>query len=425
MNELVLMVLALLALPGVVAALWALNGHKRERERADRLGDELRLAQDRAIRAEAKAEAAEAAKGEVGDTFRAMSAEALGRTSEELLKRAEEAFVSRDRLAQERLHAQLKPVADTLAKFEQQVATLEKERSEQHGGLKMQLEQLATATQLTQTEARRLTDALKRGPGVRGRWGEQTLRNVLEAAGMHGRYDFQEQSSYDGELGRLRPDVVVQLPGGGAFVIDSKVSLNAYLDAHESQDDAQRETLMGQHADSVRRHAGELGAKAYWSALEKAGVRSPDFVAMFIPGDAFLCAALDRQPELMTDALANRVLVVTPTTLFALCKAVAYGWRAERQAENAAQVAELGKDLYARLSVMSGHVAGLGRALDQATGKYNAFVGSLESQVLTQARRFEELKVEHQGKSLPDLPPVETAVRPLAKLAPPGAADAA
>jgi len=416
MNEIVPIVLAAVALAAVLAALWSLAGVKRERERADRLTGELRLAQDRAIRAEANAEAAERSKSEVGDAFRAMSADALEKAGETLSRRAESFFEVRDQAAKAQIEAQLKPVSETLAEFKSKVDLLEAARAEQHGGLKLQLEQLATATQLTQTEARRLTDALKRGPGVRGRWGEQTLRNVLEAAGMTGRYDFQEQTSYEGEGGKLRPDVVVSLPGGGAFVIDSKVSLNAYLDAHESADDTLRETLMGQHADSVRRHAADLSGKAYWSALEKAGVRSPDFVAMFIPGDSFLCAALDRVPELMTDALANRVLIVTPTTLFALCKAVAYGWRAERQAENAAKVAELGKTLYERLSVMGGHVAGMGKALGAATERYNAFVGSLESQVMTQARRFEELKVEHQGRSLPELPPVETAVRSLTKL---------
>jgi DNA recombination protein RmuC len=151
------------------------------------------------------------------------------------------------------------------------------------------------------------------------------------------------------------------------------------------------------HAESVRRHLNELSKRAYADQFE----RSPDFVAMFIPGDSFLCAALDRMPDLMTEGLAKRVVIVTPTTLFGLCKAVAYGWRAEEQAKNAAEVAELGKTLYQRLSVMGGHVAAMGKALEQATGKYNAFVGSLESQVLTQARRFEELQVDHAGRRSP------------------------
>jgi DNA recombination protein RmuC len=408
----------LLVLAGTIA-LAALLGFGWAFTRLRRTEAELQQARDRMIRAEALAEAAEAAKAQVGDAFKAMSAEAVNKAAEDLLKRADETFASRDRLAQERLAAQLKPVADTLAKFEAQVGEIEKARAEHHGGMKQQIEALMNASAMTQAEARRLADALKRGPGVRGRWGEQTLRNVLEAAGMAGRFDFEEQVSVAAEDGRLRPDVVVTLPGGGAFVVDSKVSLNAYLEAQETLDDAAREALMVQHAESVKRHVGDLSRKAYWEQFDRDGKRSPDFVAMFVPGDSFLCAALDRAPELMTDALARRVVIVTPTTLFALCKAVAYGWRAESQAINAAKVAELGKDLYARLSVMGAHVAGLGKALDQATGKYNAFVGSLESQVLSQARRFEDLEVDHAGKEIAELAPLENTTRPLIKLAAP------
>ena len=277
-------------------------------------------------------------------------------------------------------------------RFEQQMQALEKARVEDSGGLKAQIEGLMQASVATQSEARRLTDALKRAPGVRGRWGEQTLRNVLEAAGMAGRFDFNEQVTTDD--GRQRPDVVVKMPGGGLFVIDAKAPLADYLAAHEAADDAAREGSLQLHAESVRRHVNDLSKRAYWEQFE----RSPDFVALFIPGDSFLCAALDRMPDLMNEALAKRVIIVTPTTLFGLLKAVAYGWRAEEQAKNAAEVAELGKVLYQRLSVMGAHVAAMGKALAGATDKYNQFVGSLESQVLTQARKFEDLQVDHAGK---------------------------
>ncbi|MDP8915900.1 MAG: DNA recombination protein RmuC, partial [Pseudomonadota bacterium] len=392
---------------------WAAAGARRERTRADEAEARLGRAAAEVARLEERARLLESTGAKVEDAFKAMSAEAVAKSAEELLKRAEEAFQSRDRIAQERLARQLQPVAETLTRFEAQVSALEKTRAEETGGLKQQIEALMQASAATQTEARKLTDALKRGPGVRGRWGEQTLRNVLEAAGMDGRFDFTEQLSVAGEDGRLRPDVVVKLPGGGSFVIDAKVSLNAFLDAQETKDDAAHEAALHLHAESVKRHMGELSRKAYWDQFD----RSPDFVAMFIPGDAFLCAALDRAPDLMTEALARRVVIVTPTTLFALLKAVAYGWRAEEQAANAAQVAELGKTLYQRLSVMGGHAAALGKALDGATAKYNAFVGSLESQVLTQARRFEELSVDHAGKEIPELAPLESAARPLLKLA--------
>jgi DNA recombination protein RmuC len=267
----------------------------------------------------------------------------------------------------------------------------------------------------TQAEARKLSAALRRGAGVQGRWGEQTLRNVLEVAGLARRFDFEEQFSVETEEGRRRPDVKVRMPGGGVFVIDAKCSLNAFLDAQEAPDEAAREASFARHAASVRAHMAGLSSKAYWDQFQKEG--SPDFVAMFVPGDGFLAAALDRMPDLMSDAMEKRVLLVTPTTLFALCKAVAYGWRVEEQAANADKIASLGRELYRRLSVMGGHVTKLGKALDSAVGCYNGFVGSLETQVLTQARRFEELAADHEAKPMPALEPVEATPRALTKLA--------
>ena len=205
----------------------------------------------------------------------------------------------------------------------------------------------------------------------------------------------------------------MRLPGGALFVIDAKCSLSAFLDAQEATDDAVREACFVRHTQSVRAHMQSLSAKAYWDQFEA----SPDFVAMFIPGDSFLAAALDRAPDLMSEAMDRRVLVVTPTTLFALCKAVVYGWRVEEQAANAQEISKLGRELYKRLSVMGGHAAAVGKKLEEVVGKYNQMVGSLETQVLTQARRFEDLKVDHEGREIPELSPIETAVRPLAKLA--------
>ncbi|MBI1200266.1 MAG: DNA recombination protein RmuC [Phenylobacterium sp.] len=329
-----------------------------------------------------------------------------------ILKENEDAARNRDQLAQARLEAQLKPVAESLEKFQAQVTAVEKQRAEETGGLKEQINQLLAASTATQDEARKLSAALRRGAGVQGRWGEQTLRNVLEAAGLANRYDFEEQASTDTEEGRRRPDVIIRLPGGGVFVIDAKCSLNAFLELQEAADEAAREAAGGRHVQSVRTHIQGLSAKAYWDQFEA----SPDFVAMFVPLDSALAAALDRAPDLMSEAMDRRVVIVTPTTLFALCKAVAYGWRVEEQAANARKVADLGRELYKRIAVMGAHAGGVGRALEQAVGKYNQFVGSLETQVLTQARRFEDLKVEHQGKDVPELEPLEAAVRPLAKL---------
>lgn len=395
--------LALLAalLAGVPALIWALS----ERGRANRAEARAMSLQEAATRVRIIEEMG-------AKNAALLQGEAANAIAEQVLKRADETFANRDQLAQARLEAQLKPVAETLAKFQEQVVAVEKLRAEDSGGLKAQITALMEASTATQNEARKLSAALRRGAGVQGRWGEQTLRNVLEAAGLNAHYDFTEQTSTDTEEGRRRPDVTVRLPGGAVFVIDAKCSLNAFLDAQEATDEVVREACYARHAQSVRSHMQGLSAKAYWDQFEA----SPDFVAMFIPGDSFLAAALERNPDLMTEAMDRRVLVVTPTTLFALCKAVVYGWRVEEQAANAQQISQLGRELYKRLTVMGGHTAAMGKALEQAVGRYNQFVGSLETQVMTQARRFEDLKVDHEGRDLPELSPVETGVRTLTKL---------
>ncbi|WP_421934168.1 DNA recombination protein RmuC [Phenylobacterium sp.] len=402
MNSLlILLVVALVA--AAIGFTWALM----ERGRANRAEARAWDLQDSASRLKLIEE-------QGGRNAAIIQAEAANAIAEQVLKRADETFQNREQLAQARLEAQLKPVAESLAKFQEQVVAVEKTRAEETGGLKAQISQLLLASTATQEEARKLSAALRRGAGVQGRWGEQTLRNVLEAAGLHNRYDFDEQTSTDTEEGRRRPDVTVRLPGGAVFVIDAKCSLNAFLDAQDATDEAIREACYVRHAQSVRAHMIGLSAKTYWDQFNQG---SPDFVAMFIPGDSFLAAALERAPELMTEAMDKRVLVVTPTTLFALCKAVVYGWRVEEQAANAQEISKLGRELYKRLSVMGGHAASVGKALEAAVGRYNSFVGSLETQVMTQARRFEDLKVDHEGREMPELGPVETGVRPLTKLA--------
>jgi len=332
--------------------------------------------------------------------------------AEAILKRNEEAVHNREQLAQARLEAQLKPVAESLQKFQEHVALVEKARVEETGGLKEQITALLLASTATQDEARKLSSALRRGAGVQGRWGEQTLRNVLEQAGLSSFCDFTEQASTDTDEGRRRPDVVVKLPGGGVFVIDAKCSLNAFLELQDAVSDEAREAAGLRHVQSVRAHVQGLSAKAYWDQFEG----SPDFVAMFVPLDSALAAAVDRAPALMTEAMDRKVVIVTPTTLFALCKAVVYGWRVEEQAANARHIADLGRDLYKRLSTMGGHASSVGKALSAAVDRYNQFVGSLESQVLTQARRFEELKVDHEGSEIEVLTALDKAVRPLTKL---------
>ncbi len=389
------MVVSLLfGLVAVAAAGWAMV----ERGRAGRAAVEASMLREQAS-AGAEALVAQAA----------LSANAV---AEELVKRATETFTAQDKFVQARLEAQLKPVAETLEKVQAHVTAAEKARAEEAGGLKVQIERLMVASAQTQEEARKLSAALRRGAGVQGRWGEQMLRNVLEMAGLRVGVDFEEQASVTTQTGALRPDVIVRLPGHAVFVVDAKCSLNAFLDAQEETDEAAREAAYLRHAQSVRAHMTSLAAKAYWEQFE----RAPDFVVMFVPGDPFLAAAAERLPDLLTQAMDKRVIMVTPSSLFALCKAVAYGWRVEEQTLNAREIAALGRELYKRLSTMGEHVAGMGRALGGAVNKYNDFVGSLESQVLTQARRFEDLKADHASTPIKELPGVEAAVRPLMKL---------
>jgi len=394
------------ALAAVACALWAAAAQRR----AAKAEAQAWMLNEKVVQAEERGRLLEDQTATQIELIKAQAAQSANAIAEQLIKRADENAKSRDNLTQARLEAQLKPVAETLAKFEAQVTAVEKARAEETGGLKAQITQLLEASTATQAEARKLSAALRRGAGVQGRWGEQMLRNVLEMAGLQHGVDFTEQVQLDS--GRLRPDVVVRMPKNAAFVIDAKCSLTAYLEAQDASDEIAREAAYVRHAASLRTHVQQLSAKAYWDALEV----SPDFVTMFVPGDGILTAALERAPELMTEAMDKRVIIVTPSTLFALCKAVAYGWRVEEQAKNAVEVAALGRELYKRIADMGGHVAGVGRSLSAAVDKYNAFVGSLESRVLPKAREFEKLKVDHGGKPMDELEAIETAIRPVTKL---------
>ncbi len=384
--------LAVLALALGGGFLWAFMGWQRTR-------GELAAAQ-------ARIDLIEEGRATMNEYLKAQAAQSAQAVADQMVNRATETFRAQDQLARERMAAQLKPVADTLTKFQEHVAALEKTRSEETGGLREQLAALMAASSATRDEARKLTEALRGNTGRRGRWGEQTCRNVLEAAGMAGRFDFTEQTSSADDEGRQnRPDFIVRLPGGGMFVIDAKVPLA--FDDDDGDEEARARSVGLRTAASLKTHVRQLSSKAYQDQFRP----SPDFVVLFVPGDSFLATALDHAPDLLSNAMESRVVIATPSTLFALCKAVAYGWRAEEQAANADKVAALGRELYKRLSVMGGHAVAVGRALDTAVGKYNQFVGSLESQVMVAARRFEDLQVDHEGKTLPELAPVETAPR--------------
>lgn len=346
--------------------------------------------------------------------FREVGQAMLGEAQKAFLDRAQARFKESEATAGQNLRALLQPVHERLEKYETEVKKVETERQSAFGMLQGQIESMRAQNERVSSEAAKLVNALRNAPKARGRWGEQQLKNVLESCGLSEHADFQtEVSVADGEGGRLRPDVIVRVPGGQSLVIDAKVSLNAYQDAFGAVEEREKALHLAAHAAAMKAHVNTLGAKAYWNQFDD----TPDFVVMFVPGEHFLAAALDQDPTLWDYAFERKVLLATPTNLIAIARTVAAVWRQEKLANQAREIAALGKVLYARMSVMGEHIAKVGRNLDQATGAYNAFVGSFESQVLTQAKRFEALDIETGDKKIAVLPVVEQAARPLAKLA--------
>jgi len=314
--------------------------------------------------------------------------------------------------AGEKFTQAVSPVETLLKTYQEKLQTIEKERVDHYAGLREAVELVRTGQGQVRDETRSLVNALRASPKARGRWGEQSLRNVLEQAGLSEHVDFETEVSVETNDGRLRPDVIVRLPGGRNLVIDAKCSLNAYLDACEEVDDEKREACFRAHVASIRNHAQQLGSKAYWAQFGD----SADYVIMYIPGEHFLAAALEQDPALWDWSFERRVLLATPTNLVAIAKTVASIWRQERLAEAAEEIANLGKELHSRLATMNEHMTRVGKNLATANSAYNQMVGSFESQVLTQAKRFETLGAG-SAKSL-DIPPmVEVAPRPLTKLA--------
>jgi DNA recombination protein RmuC len=361
----------------------------------------------------------EARLQELKDAREAMSAQfseiggkILGEAQKSFLERADARFNQAGEKHEEKLKTLLQPVETTLKRYEQNLTRVEQDRVGSYGELKAAVELVRSGQSQVRDETARLVNALRSSPKARGRWGEQSLRNVLEQAGLSPFADFQSEVSVNTEDGRLRPDVIVRLPGGRRIIIDAKCSLNAFLDANEEVDEAIRLSHLKAHAASIRNHAQQLGSKAYWQQFGDAA----DYVVMYIPGEHFLTAALEQDDGLWEWAFERRVLLATPTNLVAIARTVASVWRKEKLAEEAAEIARLGKELHSRLATMGSHVVKLGRNLELATGAYNSFVGSLESQVLTQAKRFETLEVAHGGKEIDTMPVIDTTPRVLTKL---------
>ena len=299
----------------------------------------------------------------------------------------------------------LAPIREALERTHQQIARIEKERAESFGALRSTLENVTLAQLSLQKETRSLVTALRR-PEVRGQWGEMTLRRLVELAGMLEHCDFDEQVHVIGDERSLRPDMIVHMPDGRQLVVDVKTPLDAYLAAVEAVDDVERASAVRRHAQAVAERVRQLSDKLYWAQFE----RSPDFVVLFIPGDQFLTAAMSELPTLLEDAIRRDVIITTPSSFIALLKAVAYGWRQNALADNAAQIRELAEELYKRLATFSTHLSKVGRALGQSVEAYNSAVGSLERQVLPGARKFTELGLR-PGKDLEELPPIESLAR--------------
>jgi DNA recombination protein RmuC len=374
------------------------------------------LEKDQALFAERQA-TLEAARDSFADAFKVVSADALAKNNQSFLELARATLEAQQAAAlaaaktdldkrQLAIGELVAPVRTSLEKFEQQIQGIEKSRIDAYATLTEQVRAMADAQGALRLETGNLVKAL-RAPQTRGRWGELQLKRVVEMAGMLDHCDFFEQESTNTEEGRLRPDMVVKLPGGKNIVVDAKAPLAAYLEALEASDEEEKKRKLADHARQVRDHLRKLGQKSYWEQFQP----SPDFVVLFLPGEMFYSAALEADPSLIEAGVDARVILATPTTLIALLRAVAYGWTQQALTENAERIRQLGRELYERIATVTEHWSRVGKNLGEAVGAYNKSVASMETRVLVSARKFRELKVASEDKEIGDLNPVEALPR--------------
>ena len=349
---------------------------------------------------------------ELSEKFKALSRDALKDNNQSFLQLAhatldkfQETAKGDLELRQKAIDQLVRPLKDSLEKVDGKISEIEKARAGAYSELREQIRGLATSQLRLQAETGSLVTAL-RAPHIRGRWGEIQLRRVVELAGMLQYCDFDEQTTVATEDGRIRPDVIIRLPGNRTIVIDAKVPFDAFYESISTKDDEIRSARLKDHARLVRTHIGSLSKKSYWESVQP----TPEFVLLFLPGESFYSAALEMDPKLIEDGVGKGVIIATPTTLIALLKAVSYGWRQEQMAENAKEVSALGKSLYDRLRVFTNHFADIGKGLDRALDSYNRGVGSLEGRVLRTARRFKE-RGAIAGEDIEILEPIDKAAR--------------
>ena len=339
--------------------------------------------------------------------FEAAGAKVLEGAQEAFLKRAQERFAVSEERSEEKIKALLEPVGKKLESYEKQVSELESKRVDAFGQLTGQIEAMRAGQEKVREEAQRLGNSLRNAPKARGRWGEQQLRNVLEQCGLAEHTDFVTEHSVDTDEGRLRPDAILRIPGNKLLVIDAKVSLNAYQEAFEADTDAAREHHLTQHAASMRNHIQALGAKSYQSQFEEA----PDYVLMFVPGEHFIAAALEHDPNMWNFAFERRVLLASPTNLVAIARTVAQVWRQDGLAKEAREIGRMGGELYDRLAVAAEHMKRVGSGLSSAVDNYNKFVGSFERNVLSAGRRLREKHIEIGKREIEEVPEIEASPR--------------